>query len=327
MFRKNINTIGQLKFATFNAVSLITRKRKQWVLNLLLKENVDIAVLQETKLNEDHIQNAIDFFDRLFEFRYSNAIAHSGGAAVLIRKNKGFHVYPEWEHDQSGRVCAVDVLHRGEAIRVISVHAPNAIADRKTFFTNLRQYLSTPMKTILAGDFNCVLGAQDSSTPMMSDSSRGELKRLLRDYDLQDVTEVALAPTPGFTHWQGTCHSRLDRIYSSSDLAQTSFRYVVGPVAFSDHAIVSVSFGTKKRKKRLHSNWQSWKLNDSVLQDTTLRTQITELIGKHSAGKPIDAVKWELLKGDLKVIILSYCQKKASDTKAEKRLLFELWKR
>lgn len=59
---------------------------------------MNVALLQETKLSEDRIQNVIDYFDRLIEFLYLKAIAHSVGVAVLIRKVERFSVYPEWEY-------------------------------------------------------------------------------------------------------------------------------------------------------------------------------------------------------------------------------------
>lgn len=100
--------------------------------NMLLKENADVALLQETKLTADHVVYATQFFQRHFEFRYSSAMSHSGGTAVLVRKNRGFTVFPEWEHDRSGRVCAVDLLCRGTVLRIVSLYAPNDPVERKT---------------------------------------------------------------------------------------------------------------------------------------------------------------------------------------------------
>ncbi|MDD9361924.1 MAG: hypothetical protein PV344_03260, partial [Anaplasma sp.] len=65
-----------------------------------------------------------------------------------MRKNKGLSLFPEWESDRSGRVCAVDLLCHDEVLRVVSVHAPNEPAERKTFFENLAQYIDTPAKLI-----------------------------------------------------------------------------------------------------------------------------------------------------------------------------------
>lgn len=80
-------TIGQLKFVTFNCVSLIDRKREQWVLNELLKLNADIVFLQEMKLaSNSQVQEMVCFLERHFSLFHSNAIARSGGAAILIRK-------------------------------------------------------------------------------------------------------------------------------------------------------------------------------------------------------------------------------------------------
>lgn len=200
-------TMGQLKFVTFNCVSLIDRKRKQWVLNELLKLNADIVFLQETKLaSSSQVQEMVCFLERHFSLFHSNAIAHSGGAAILIRKKSAFSILPEWESDKNGRICAVELLFHRELYKVVCVHAPNSPVDRKSFFISLRQYLDTPANTILAGDFNCVLNAGDCSNGYKTDSSLGELRKLLRDFDLQDVTEMVTALTPGYTHWQENYH-------------------------------------------------------------------------------------------------------------------------
>ncbi|CAN7986320.1 unnamed protein product, partial [Ixodes hexagonus] len=124
----------QLKIATFNSVSLISRIRKQWLLNLLLKENVDIICLQETKLSsETHVNDMNFVFERHYHSFHSRAVGHSGGSGILIRKDRGFVIYPEWETDRNGRVCSVEVIRYQESIKVISVHAPCDAADRKLF--------------------------------------------------------------------------------------------------------------------------------------------------------------------------------------------------
>lgn len=125
-----------LQIATLNCVSLIAQRRKQWVLNLLLQKNVDVAMLQETKLGtEQQVESLAYFMRRHFECFSSKANARSGGSSVLIRKGRGIEICPERETDHNGRISAVEFLYRDELHKLISVYAPNDIAERKEFLS------------------------------------------------------------------------------------------------------------------------------------------------------------------------------------------------
>lgn len=237
-----------------------------------------------------------------------------------MRKRKGITVFPEWDRDQSGRVCAVDLLYRGEAWRVLSIHAPNQQTQRRAFFADLNQFVNTPANTIVGGDFNCVLKADDCSRGLKQDSSLGELRKLLRDHDLQDVTEFTGVGDSKYTHWQGECHARLDRIYVSSEIARTTQAYRVCPVAFSDHAIVSAFFGKREHRKR-ESGFDSWKLNESALEDKDCTDKINAIIASRTRNKEVNAVAWELLKEEIKAAVISHCQEKSFKKKFERRCL------
>ncbi|KAM7313774.1 hypothetical protein ISCGN_003567 [Ixodes scapularis] len=279
-------------------------------------------MLQETKLGtEQQVESLAYFMRRYFECFSSKANAHSGGSSVLIRKGRGIEICPERETDHNGRISAVEVLYRGELHKLVSVYAPNDIAERKNFFIALREYVDTPCKTVLAGDFNCVLHAADCSRGLRSDVSRGELRKLLRDFDLQDVQECAPGPCLEYTHWQGSSHARLDRVYVSSELAAGSSAYDVQPLAFSDHALVTVAVGMAARPKNPSSWWSGWKLNESLLEDEVLRAELEEIIRKKSDGKVVDAVMWEELKQDVKLAAYRFSQKRAACKKAKKRSL------
>lgn len=226
-------------------------------------------------------------------------------------------MFPEWETDRSGRVCAVDLLCHGDVLRVVSVHAPNDPAERKVYFDNLAQYIDTPAKVVVGGDFNCILNAKDSSQGLRQDSSMAVLRKLFTVHDLQDVTGAINAPDPGYTHWQGNCHSRLDRVYASSDIAKVAAAYHVEPLAFSDHALVAVRFG-KRALTRQEPCWQSWKLNESLLDDDEVVKEVKGLIKNGTEKQAMNAVDWELLKEEIKMKLISVGQKKARKKKSGK---------
>lgn len=59
--------LNAVKIATINVVSLISSKRKNWLLDLLNNENIDVALLQETKLSSiEDSQNFVRLFGHKF---------------------------------------------------------------------------------------------------------------------------------------------------------------------------------------------------------------------------------------------------------------------
>ncbi|KAH9367285.1 hypothetical protein HPB48_017214 [Haemaphysalis longicornis] len=256
-----------LKLAIFNCLSLAGRKRKQWLLNHL-QERIDIAFLQETKLaSNEQLDSAARFFRNRFHCHFSPACGRSAGSAIMIRKRPGLTVYTEYERDDSGRVCSVNLILRGEQYRLISILAPDNPPQRTEYFTKLKQYLDTPCRAVLAGDFNCILQARDCTKRRPADPSLKELQKLLRYFDLQDGADGTPAPAPAFTHWQGDCHVRLDRVYVSSELICMTASSRVTPVAFSDHSFVTITFenGDARSNKEIATpSWQLWKLTESL---------------------------------------------------------------
>ncbi|KAM7306341.1 hypothetical protein ISCGN_010064 [Ixodes scapularis] len=263
------------------------------------------------------------FFEKYYHSFHSRAVGHSGGSGILIRKDRGFVIYPEWETDRNGRVCSVEVIRYQESVKIISVHAPCDAADRKAFFTNLRKYLDSPVKTIIAGDFNCVLNTQDCSRNLQSDSSRSELDKLLRDFDLVDAIEASQGSRPSYTHWQGCCHARLDRVYMSSELIRAVTAYQVSPVAFSDHAMVALRVGKVNKTTRKPFCWSSWKLNESLLDDEALCSQIKNTISEATQKGDVDAVAWEEIKEKIKLLCYDHSKEKAKKARETKNALLQ----
>lgn len=110
------------------------------------------------------------------------------------------------------------------------------------------------------------------------------------DHDLEDVGDTPINADTGFIHWQSVCHVRLDRVCTSSEVAQCMVSSRLTPVAFSNYAVVSVKFG-KPQRRRKKSPWQSWKLNDDVLQDQNLIAQINETIAIKASNDVVNAVE------------------------------------
>lgn len=225
--------MGVIKISTFNAASLVSRKRRAWLRDLLYREAIDVLCVQETKIsNADQEKEFVNCFKDRYLVYHSMGVEGRAGTAVMIKKRDDVKIV-DCELEQSGRVAAADLLWKGKLIRVISVYAPNSCTERKQFFTTCRHFVNTPSIVILGGDFNCVTSAKDCTHKgTFMDSSVKELRKLLTDYDLVDCMPDKHPDGTRFTHWQGTCHARLDRMYISGEEISRIERYTMKPDTF-----------------------------------------------------------------------------------------------
>lgn len=85
-------TAGNLKVGTLNTVSLVAWKRKQWLLDLLNEEKIDIAFIQETKLSTPEMAKSfVGVFGHDFFCVHTLTTRFSGGTAVQCPKAQRRH--------------------------------------------------------------------------------------------------------------------------------------------------------------------------------------------------------------------------------------------
>lgn len=315
----------KITVGTLNVVSLISRVRKQWLLDLMWEKRIDVLCAQETKIEtEAQESELISFYKNSYQVFHSKAIGGSSGTAVFVRRRQHVVVIPDIGHDLEGRVSFVDCLVSGELIRVVSVYAPNSSSERKTFFAYLQSFLDTPAKVVLCGDYNCVLSPEDrNGKAKINDSSTAELRRLLHLNDLTDVTKATGKPFIQFTHWQGTSHARLDRIYVPSECSEASFNYEVTPVAFSDHALVTFVMNPSIQRKTHSSKALHWKLNESAFKEEGFRTEVARMIEALKDEEAVSACRWELFKTEVKQFATKFTTDRARERRSEERALVQ----
>lgn len=126
-----------LNIATFNAVSTVARKRKEWLLSLLLEKRIDIAFIQETRISTHELaKDFVQYFGHVFRCFHTLTLGDaSGGTAVLVKKKKCFSVV-DCELGAGGRVSRFDCLVKNELVCLVSVYAPNDAAERCIFFSS-----------------------------------------------------------------------------------------------------------------------------------------------------------------------------------------------
>lgn len=311
-----------LRVATLNVNSLVRRERKAWLLRVLHEEKIDVVCVQETKIStrEEEIELVEAFKEGFFVF-HSSGVNRSAGTAVLVRKSSKV-VVVDSNLEQTGRLASVDLIWNGEILRVVSLYAPNEACERNEFFkTSLSDFASTDAKLLLAGDFNCVERRSDCTYKQeKKDSSVPALKQLFEANDLVDIA-VGKCPTIKYTHWQGTSHARLDRIYISGELCPSTAVYQVKPVAFTDHGLVLGDIKTKQKSQR-NPRVLPWKLNESILRDEEFVSEIRNMIeGLRERG--VDAPAWDLFKAEVRLKAIDHSLKKAMQKKKEVEALLQ----
>lgn len=293
---------ASLNIGTLNVRGLATRKKQGQVHRLLTERGLDVLAIQETKIDgEEETASMVDRFTLRYYACVSHAIGSSAGCVVFVKKMPGLEVQAVKSYD-SGRLVVCDFLYGVLLWRILCVYAPNKADDRNEFFANLRHLLTTERLVILMGDFNCVLSSRDkSSSSPYRDASTDLLTELVQDASIVDIAEcLEGARDVQYTHFQGSSHARLDRIYVSLDLIGKCERYSVLPVSFSDHCLVQCNIGRKIYKAPF--NWDLWKLNTKLLKDEVFASYTTEKLNEFQIDEDnLIFQKWEVCKGDIKM--------------------------
>lgn len=289
-------SITALHAATLNVRGLRNRRRQYQLLRLLKRMGVDIAAIQETKLcSDEDTAAALQPFLEHYNVCVSPSAGLSGGCFLLISKKVEFSCL-SCSVDDSGRFICCDLVMVGVEWRIICLYAPVNCRERNSFFISLGNFLRTQRKILLMGDFNCVCSEQDRSKPRSRfDQSAATLCDLVHDNGLVDVGQEK-GSAMHFTHFQCTSNARLDRIYISSEEMPSISDYIVRPIFFTDHCMVSVCIG-RSRPRSVLPQWDLWKLNTSLLADELFCKRISDcLIGTLETHTLSLYQKWDLFK-------------------------------
>lgn len=292
-----------IKIATLNVRGLSAKRRQNQLYRLVTEHDLDIVAIQETKVEgEDQTERMVRPFARRYEVCVAHAVGLSSGCILLIRQSLGA-VVQSVNTCESGRFIVCDFSLSSENWRVICLYAPTKAQERREFFEEIESYLKCERRLILAGDFNCVCAGRDkTSGKKHNDASTAVLRDMTAEFHLEDVGEcLCSGKSVIFTHFQGTSHARLDRVYVSAEFIPLCRDYSVTPVAFSDHCLVSFCVGKQRRNNKVFS-WDLWKFNANLLKDDEFCKQFLEAIDKITTQN-LDSWehKWEVCKQTIKL--------------------------
>lgn len=289
-----------VQIASLNVRGLRQRRRQYQLLQLFQRDGITIAAVQETKLSTDEdTQAALNAFLPEYSVCVSHSVGLSGGCMLFISKNLNATILAS-KVDDAGRFVCCDVVISGVEWRIICLYAPNRLNERRIFFLSLAQFLRTDRSIILMGDFNCVCSEEDRSTGNRRyDSSAAVLSDLISEYGLVDIGSTK-GSTVHFTHFNPFSSARLDRIYISAVKCSIVRDYVVRPIFFTDHCMVSVRVGPRGWRAP-PIPWELWKLNNSILSDELFQHSVAACLKETFALSRLTVFqKWDLFKQEVK---------------------------
>lgn len=267
-----------------------------------MDHDLDVLAVQETKVDgEEETGSMVQRFTYNYYTVVSHALGTSAGCVLFVRKLPGL-VIDGYFSCTSGRLVFCDFSYCNVQWRVFCIYAPNTVQERANFFLSLKHHLHVQKMIACVGDFNCVLKAEDRSTRrVVCDKSSDILAQITHEFELEDIAECFRGHGDvSYTHFQGTSHARLDRIYLSYDLVEKCQCYTVTAISYSDHCLVKCTVGRKKERNKFV--WELWKLNAELLRDETFNENVVAALNSFGTDSSTKfGEEWELLKQSIKL--------------------------
>lgn len=171
-----------LKVCTWNIKGSHSPIKRKKVLLALKKEGVDIALLQETHLNDtEHLKLQQCGFEHVF---FSSFSSKSRGVAILIKKSVPLKI-TEYLKDTQGRYVLIRAIINGEEFAILNVYFPpghpsNFLAEVIT------KLIGLPIENIIVGgDLNCMMN------PLIDRLPSGSSPTTKRAKEVADLFEEA----------------------------------------------------------------------------------------------------------------------------------------
>ena len=221
-----------------------------------MKENkIAILAVQETHLDDTLVNSLGDCFGKRLEIINSQLPANprsSAGVAFVINKNLIAPRDTEKFELIEGRAIAIKFKwHENDEIVIINVYAPNNRPSHPDFWEQLdakRRTKGLRRPDMMLGDFNLTEDIIDRAPAHLDDAKAIEALRNLRQcLGIKDSWRHAFPNERSFTYRANVngqnIMSRLDRIYTSEQVAKLSFDWKIKQTSVpTDHWMVSTKY-------------------------------------------------------------------------------------
>ena len=300
----SILILNMATVATLNINGLNNVDKQLHLIDFVNQHNIDILMLQEHNLKS--LDKVHDDFKSFFHIFVNPSINSKGGTAIIIKRSLPISVI-DVDNSADSRIMSLRLLYCNQELHFLNIYAHSGnhfINDREHLFqTEILYYLRRNLsRTIIGGDFNCIINKKDATTNNCHLSKA--LTTLVRELRLKDAWFIKNKKVE-FTYVKKNYKSRIDRIYVK-DLSNAITCIKTIHTNLSDHSCVSSTFdiqGIPKKGKGY------WKLNTRLLEDPEIKIKFTNLWCSLKLEIPNypDINKWweKLVKEKIKVFFMN----------------------
>lgn len=302
---------------SFNVNGVLNIIKMNKILSKLKKERAQIALLQETHMNQaDHLRLRRRGFKHVFSSSVKSK--HKRGVAILISGTLNYEHISEIS-DEEGRFVRVTGSIEGSEITILNVYAPPG--SDWAFYRKIFDLMVGSQGTVVCGgDFNFRLDPTlDSSNPTKhANTLIRKVKSYLIEMGIMDVWRELYPSSRDYTHYSGSfkVYARLDYFFMFNVDRFKIRDCEILTRDLSDHSPISMSLRMARKKRNT-----LWKFNSNILNDPTIVSKIKEDIKEfleiNDTGEVSAIILWDALKAVMrgKLISITSHLKKTKDQK------------
>ena len=164
----------------------------------------------------------------------------------------------------------------------MNIYTPRTDTERKNYFITIPAYVSSTKENILGGDFNCIsdkkldklggnpLARQTAMTILNTITLQNNLVDIWCDQhrDARKFTWTGINP-----HNNSYIHTRINKFYVTSTLANVITNTDIIPFPFSDNDAILLTINLQQQQQRGNSYWH---FNNSLLNDQVFNNEIND---------------------------------------------------
>ena len=273
--------------------------------NIMNTNKIDILFLQEThRIDEQLIKswgNTNNLHACLNAPNTQEADHHfKSGTACLLTMHSFINIRPSIINIIPNRAQFFTFAHNNESYLLVNLYLPSGNSnDRRKERQDMIEHLDELIDKhphdhlILIGDFNLVLHHLDTTSRITQTKDFYSLQSIIQHKCLKDSFRILNPKTRTYSYTRNISGSRIDRIYIPTVLQNQIKKSTYIPINFSDHnaaPLITIDFAHPILPARV----TMWKLNDSLLLESTNRARLIYLLEK-SLEKPtrlVDPLLW-----------------------------------
>ena len=288
----------KLRISSLNCRGLNNVEKILCLNDLLLINKIDICFIQETHFDSTFFLEKLEENFSRYNIFTNLSSNKSKGVAIIIKKC--FQV--ENFSFKDNRIIMLDSIINGVMYNFVNIYAPNVANDQIKFIEILDNLVFDKKNLILGGDFNYVENnvLDRVGSKYTHESIEGKNQKIWRDFfKLHNIGEIInFHNEPDNMTWtNGSKSSRIDRFYTKSYIIE-KMKYISNiHWSMSDHKMVISELDVKKsnlRNEELYSRSDTWKLNESILDDEYVNKQIIKLCEQIPSQKLVNEDWYEV---------------------------------